>query len=149
MHPEFLCFEWATYENRRPHPTGEYVVPQGSWENATLILRKSDKDIGEAWFKEEANSLFVDVFIDEVHGGSDDWWLRHLLAESLFGPEGLVMGYYHSRAERVYVRNFRTASRWSGTWAELHGEGGKFEPNAAHMDLSNNELQRTPSAPLS
>lgn len=130
MQPAFLCFEWATYENRRPHPLGEAVVPIGQWENATLILLKSDKDIGEVWFKEDSNCLFVDVLIDEIHGGSDDWWVRHLLAESLFGPEGLVMGYYHSRADDVCVHNLRTASKWSGSWAELHGEGGKYESNA-------------------
>jgi hypothetical protein len=145
MHPYFLCFEWATYEERRPHPLGESVVPNGPWENATLILRSSDSDVGEAWIKEENRVLFVDIQIHEANGGSDEWWVRHLLAETLLGSEGLVLGFYHSRTEHVRLHNFVTTSTWFGSWMELHGEGGKFELHLEPTDQLNHAFEATPT----
>jgi hypothetical protein len=127
VHPAFDCFEWGVLGSQRPHPGGDPAGPKGPWSHAVLSLRRTGEDIGEAWFRVEGGTLTVDVRVGADRGGDDDPWLIRLVADTLFGSDGLLSGYYDDRASRVRYRNLATGGWWEGSWAEMRGHA---EPGA-------------------
>jgi hypothetical protein len=84
-------------------------------------LRRTGEDIGDAWFRVDAGALTVEVRVQAARGGTDDPWLIRLVADSLFGVDGLYAGYYEQETSKVRYRNLDTGGWWEGTWPEMRG----------------------------
>ncbi len=121
MHQAFECFEWAAYDVARPHPIGYPVHPVGPWGHAVLLLRRTGEEIGNAWYLLDGPTLTVMVQVAAKNGGQDDPWLIRLVADTLFGEEGFLAGYYEHKAVQVTYRNIQTDGVWEGSWHEMRG----------------------------
>ncbi|MFO0965523.1 MAG: hypothetical protein U0793_08055 [Gemmataceae bacterium] len=126
MHPAFQCFEWGVCDVPRPHPLGYPVRPDGLWSHAAMSLRRTGEDIGDAWYLVEGDTLTVLVQVGDKNGSRDDPWLIRLVADTLFGEEGLLDGYYEHTAPRVRYRNLKTGGVWEGSWAQMRAEPGSI-----------------------
>src|SRR4051794_27887169 len=124
MHALFRCFEWGMLEVHRPHPDGHPVHPEGPWSHAVLSLRRTEEDIGEAWFLAEGDTLTVLVQVAPRNGGENDPWLIRLVADTLFGEDGFLGGFYEDKVARVRYRNLKTGGAWEGSWPQMRGEAG-------------------------
>jgi hypothetical protein len=112
-------YEWATPEDRAPHPLGEAVVPLGPWEYAVLEYRRGHREVGAAWFREEGPTLSVVARIEAQAGGGEDEWVWQLLAEGLFGADGYTMGYYRRLTTFVRMSNLATGEVREGLWDRI------------------------------
>lgn len=123
MHPAFACFEWGAFDVGRPHPEGHPVHPDGPWCHAVLSLRRTGEEIGDVWYLLSGNILTVLVQVMDKNGGRDDPWLIRLVADTLFGEEGFLAGYYDEQATHIQYRNIKTSGVWDGSWAGMRGAG--------------------------
>jgi hypothetical protein len=112
-------YEWATPEDRAPHPLGEAVRPDGPWECAVLEYRPARREVGAAWFRAEGPTLAVLARIEPQAGGADDEWVWQLLAEGLFGADGYTMGYYRRLTTFVRLSNLATGETREGVWDRI------------------------------